>query len=361
MEGARASEYMRWAKLRSHARFNLAASGVANYPLRELPVRLEELELTGPSFYGYEPLQRALAAKCGVPAECVVAAAGTSMANHLAMAALLEPGDEVLVEHPVYEPIVAVARYLRAGVKPFARRAGDGFRLDPDEVERLAGPRTRMIVLTNLHNPSNVLAGDETLRRVGEVARKVGARVLVDEVYLDALFDRAPRSAFHLGGHFVVTSSLTKVYGLSGIRCGWILAEPALAERIWRLTDLFYSVPAHPAELLGVVALEHLDRIAARARGILEPNRRLLNAFLRSRDDLEWLEHDFGTVAFPRLRSGDAGRFCGLLRERYETSVVPGGFFGMPDHFRIGVGGDGAALEAGLERIGAALDELRRT
>ncbi|HEX2094921.1 MAG TPA: pyridoxal phosphate-dependent aminotransferase, partial [Longimicrobiaceae bacterium] len=323
------SEYLRWAKLCSHARFNLATSGLANFPLAELPVRLEELELSGPSFYGYEPLQRALAARCGVPVECVVAAVGTSMANHLVMAALLEPGDELLVEHPVYDPLVAVARYLRAEVKWLARRPEDGFRLDPEEVERQIGPRTRLVVLTNLHNPSNVLTGRETLREVGEIARRAGARVLVDEVYLEALFERTPPSAFHLGDPFVVTSSLTKVYGLSGIRCGWILAEPGLAERIWRLVDLFYGIPAHPAERLGVVALAHMDRIAARARGILKPNRRMLNDFLRSRDDLEWLEHDHGTIAFPRLRSGDAGRLVALLRERYETSVVPGSFFGM--------------------------------
>ncbi|HEX2092858.1 MAG TPA: aminotransferase class I/II-fold pyridoxal phosphate-dependent enzyme, partial [Longimicrobiaceae bacterium] len=164
-----------------------------------------------------------------------------------------------------------------------------------------------------------------------------------------------------LGATFVVTSSLTKVYGLSGIRCGWVLAEPALAERIWRLVDLFYGIPAHAAELLSVVALEHMEAVTARARAILEPNRRILNDFLRSRDDLEWLEHDHGTVAFPRLRSGSAERLVALLREKYETSVVPGSFFGMPEHFRIGIGGDGVELEAGLERLGRALDELRCT
>src|SRR5947208_991156 len=97
------SAYMEWAKLRSGARYNLAASGVMNYPLSGLPVKLEDLEINGPTIYGYAPLQERLARKNGVSVENVVAAAGTSMANHLAMATTIEPGDEVLVEEPTYE------------------------------------------------------------------------------------------------------------------------------------------------------------------------------------------------------------------------------------------------------------------
>ena len=354
------SAYMEWAKTRSHARFNLAISGVANYPLAELPVRLEDLELSGPSYYGYEPLQRRLAAKCGVPAECVVAAAGTSMANHLAMAATLEPGDQVLIERPTYELLLSTARYFGAEVRRFPRRFEDGFCLDPREVERNLTPHTRLIVLTNSHNPSGALAEEDALRQTGELARSVGARVLVDEVYLDAAFARAPRSAFHLGEHFLSTSSLTKVYGLSGLRCGWVLAAPALAERMWRLNDLFAVIPAHPAERLSVIALDHLDRIAARARALLEANRRLLERFLDSREDLRAVRAACGTTAFPRLERGSVEALCAGLRENYDTSIVPGEFFEMPEHFRIGIGGETQNVAEGLRRLGAALDELAK-
>ena len=355
------SAYMEWAKTRSHARFDLATSGVANYPLAELPVRLEDLELSGPSYYGYEPLQRRLAAKCGVPAECVVAATGTSMANHLALAATLEPGDDVLIEHPTYEPLVSTARYLGAEVRRFSRRFEDGFRLDPHNLERNLTPRTRLIVVTNSHNPSSVLTEEKTLQQVGEIARSVGARVLVDEVYLDATFSRTTHSAFHLGQHFLATSSLTKVYGLSGLRCGWVLAAPELATRMWRLNDLFGVIPAHPAERLSVIALDHLGRIAVRAFRLLETNRRLLERFLDSRGDLRAVRPECGTTAFPRLLRGNVETLCVLLREKYETSVVPGKFFEMPEHFRIGMGGEPPDLAAGLERLGAALDELAGT
>jgi aspartate/methionine/tyrosine aminotransferase len=356
---AMSSPYIEWAKTRSQARFNLASSGVMNYPLALLPVKITDLELSGPSFYGYEPLQAALAAKASVPRECVVAATGTSMANYLAMAAVLEPGDEALVEEPTYEPLLAVAQYLGAKVKRLVRDAETGFALDAAAVERSVSARTRLVVLSNLHNPTSALAGQDTLRRVGEVARGVGARVLVDEVYLETLFEDAPPSAFHLGEEFITTNSLTKVYGLSGLRCGWILASEELAQRMWRLNDLFGNIPAHAAELLSCVALEHLDQIAARSRTLLETNAVLLNSFLASRDDLDYLPHKFGTVSFPRLKRGSADELCALLAVKYETSVVPGRFFERPQHFRIGIGGDTDALKEGLDRLGRALDEMR--
>lgn len=352
------SSYIEWAKTRSQARFNLATSGMIHYPIAELGARIEDIELSGPSWYGYEPLQQALATKCAVATENVVAATGTSMANFLAMAAILEPGDEVVVESPAYDPLVSAASFLGAQVKRFARRFEEGFRVDPTVVEHAVTDRTRLIVITNMHNPSSALIDNDTLSQVGEIARRVGARVLVDEVYLEALFDKFPGSAFHLGPEFVATGSLTKAYGLSGLRCGWVLAERELTNSIWRLNDLFANVPAHPAERLSVVALQKIDTIADRTRALLERNRPLLNRFLDSRDDLETIRPGFGTVVAPRVRYGRVDELCSLLRDKYETSVVPGRFFEMPNHIRIGIACDSEMLAGGLERLGAALDEL---
>lgn len=352
------SAYIEWSKLRSKARFSLATSDVLHFPLSELPVRIEDLEITGPSEYGYAPLQERLAAKAGVAPENVVHAQGTSMANHLALAALLESGDEVLIEEPTYEAILSAAQYLGAKIRRFPRKFEAGFQVDAREVERAISPRTRLIVITNLHNPSGVRTSDATLRLVGEIAQSLGAHVLVDEVYLEACFDSPWQPAFRLGLNFVSTSSLTKAYGLSGLRCGWILAAPALAQRMWRLNDLFGVMAAHPAERLSVIALDHLPKIAARAKKILATNRALVKMFLDSRKDLLAIWPEAGTTVFPQLSSGHADAFCQLLREKYETSVVPGRFFDAPEHFRIGVGGDTEILREGLSRIAGALDEL---
>jgi aspartate/methionine/tyrosine aminotransferase len=355
------SDYMHWAKTRSSARFNLAVSGMLDLPFSELQLQTDELknlELTRGGGYGYMPLQEELAKRLGVGTDSIVAATGTSLANHLAMAALVGPGDEVLMERPTYEPLLAVASYLGATIKRFDRRFEDDFKILPDAIERNLSSRTRLIVITNPHNPSGVLTDKETLRQIGDLARRAHAHVLVDEVYLEALFEGRPPTAFHLGREFVVTSSLTKAFGLSGLRCGWIVAAPDVAERIWRLNDLFGVMAAHPAEQLSVIALKRIDQISARARALLEKNHELVNRFLDSRSDLEAVRPKYGTIVFPRLRRGDTEKLIELLRVKYETSVVPGRFFEMPNHFRLGFSGRTEILAEGLRRLSSALDEF---
>jgi aspartate/methionine/tyrosine aminotransferase len=127
---------------------------------------------------------------------------------------------------------------------------------------------------------------------------------------------------------------------------------------MWRLNDLFGNIPAHAAELLSCVALSNLNQIAAQSKARLERNHSLLTGFLaRHQEQLHSVDPQYGTVVFPRLVGGRVDDFCNLLREEYETSVVPGIFFEMPDHFRIGIGGDTEMVEEGLERLGTALDK----
>jgi aspartate/methionine/tyrosine aminotransferase len=351
----RRSDYMLWAKTQSRAKFNLATSGVGPFPLAELPVTIDQLEINGDSTYGYTPLQRAIARKCGADPDCVVAAAGTSMANHLAMAALIDPGDEVLIEQPTYELLTSALLYLGAALKTFVRDQDNEYALDPAAVRQAITPKTKLIVITNLHNPSSVLASDSAMREIGDLARSVGAHVLVDEVYLDAVYTKTPASSFHLGPEFIVTNSLTKVYGLSGLRCGWILAKPDLARAMWRLNDLFSSIPAHPAEQLSVVALENLDLIRERARQVVEADRVLLKEFLAAQEDVSAPDTKFGTTAILRLAKGNVGNFLTLLRAAHETSAVPGHFFDLPNHFRVGMGVDTEMFREGLQRISRAL------
>jgi hypothetical protein len=346
---------MHWSKTQSRARFNLATSGVAAFPLRELPVDLRQLEINGENSYGYAPLQAAIAEHHGVDPECVVESAGTSMANHLAMAAIIEPGDEILIEHPTYGPILDVAHYLEAKVKRFRRIEENGWAVDPAEVSRSVTAKTRLIVITNLHNPTSALTPDSVLREIGDIARTIGALVLVDEVYLDAVYEETPRTSFHLGPEFVVTSSLTKVYGVSGLRCGWILARPELAWKMRRLNDLYSATPVYPGELLSVIAFQHLNLLRERARRTLEADRKLLRDFLEQQPALAAVPTDWGTTSFVRLCAGDADIFLERLQSEFETSAVPGRFFEMPDHFRIGMGVNTEMFSEGLNRLGRAL------
>ena len=351
---------MQWAKKRPKVKYDLALSGILNLPFPELEATIEDIDLNGDNSYGYAPLVGALAEYCQVARENVVTiSGGTSMANHLAMAAAIEHGDEVLIEQPTYEPLLALAQYFGANIKRFPRRAEDNYRIDIDELSANVSENTRLIVLTNLHNPSSMLTDEETLRRIGDIANTTGTRVLVDEVYLEAMFEDAPRSSVHLGPQFISTSSLTKGYGLSGLRCGWILAEPELAERMRLLHDVFGAIGPQPAERLSVLALRKLPKFVARAKNILQTNRAVLNDFLDSREDLEATRSEHGTTSFPLLMKGRVDDLSGVLQEKYDTAIVPGRFFESPQHFRIGMCAESELFKIGVERLGAALDELR--
>jgi len=346
------SDYMHWAKFKSPVRYALTSSEVPHFHMDQLDWSKADLDCDGASHPRYAPLRQRIAARYGVAVDQVVAADGTSMANFLVMAALIVPGDEVLVEHPTYEPLLGAASFLGATITRFERNPEDGFRLDPANVRAAMSDRTKLIVLTNLHNPSGALAGETELRAIADL----GPRILIDEVYLDAA---GQRSAVHLGPAFVITNSLTKVYGLSGLRCGWILAEPELAERMWRLNDLFGVNQAHQAERLACVALDHIDEVIGDNPAMLAANRAAFNAFLAGRDDISCAPAEHGITAFPRWGGGDTQRLDDRLRATYDTAVVPGRWFEMPDHFRIGFGLPIDDFAEGLSHLGRALDDLR--
>lgn len=352
------SPYMHWAKTRQASRYTLAVSGIKSLSLAELGAAWDDLALDGGDEYGFPALRAALAAKAGVSDDRIVLATGTSGANHLAFESLLDSGDEVAMERPGYEPMEMLARHLGANVRYFPRRSENGFRVDPADVAEAVTSKTRLIVLSNLHNPTSVATDEATLRAVGAIAERSAAKVLVDEVYLDAAFDSAPPSAGRLGDVFVVTTSLTKVFGLNGLRCGWIVAEPALASRIWQLKNLFGVNEAHPAACLSLCALRRSGEILARARLILEANRAAWESFLAGREDLAVEGESRGTTVFPRVLSCHADALCAHLRERYETSLVPGRFFGEPAYVRVGLCGDPEIFREGLARLGSALSDL---
>src|SRR5262249_14848989 len=161
---------------------------------------------------------------------------------------------------------------------------------------------------------------------------------------------------FHLDPErFVVTNSLTKAYGLSGIRCGWVLAAPELVEHMWHLHDIHSGTPVFPGEQLSAIAFEKLTQIAQEQKSRLDANRSLLRRFLDSRDDLDCFWPDHGTVVLPRLKKGSVDELCDLLRKDFEVTVVPGRFFECPDRFRIGVGGMTEDVKAALVALGRGL------
>lgn len=350
--------YMEWVKTRVPARYEIGGSGVTPVRIDEFPEAREAVDVSGFNLYGYKPLLKALSEYYEVTPEQVVTTQGTSMANYLAIAASVHEGDEVLVEKPAYEPLLDIPLMLGCKVNRFQRRFKSGFQLDLDHIASRITKRTKLIVMTNLHNPSGVLASEEELRAVAKLARKVGAVLMVDEVYMDFLFENRPRSAVHFGPNVLVTCSLTKVYGLDGLRCGWVLAPPKLAKAMWRLQDFFGVNGAMPAETISVAAFQHLQRFQERTRKIIDGNRPIVEQFMSAHQDkLKWIVPDAGPVCFPKLLSGDVDGLCEILREQYDVGVIPGHFFEMPKHFRLGFGGSTENLKTGLALLSQALSQ----
>ncbi|MBL8203548.1 MAG: pyridoxal phosphate-dependent aminotransferase [Blastocatellia bacterium] len=353
------SVYMTWAKHHAGAKYNLANSGILGCESGELTFTLNDVMLNGPNHEGFAPLKEAIARRYGVNADNVVISQGTSMANFLTMATLLERDDEVLIEQPAYDPFLAAASYLGANVKRVVRRFENGYQLDLNELKNLISTRTKLIVLSNPHNPSGVNINTETLAQVGDLAATVGASVLVDEVYRDILFEDAEPVALHLGDHFITTSSLTKAYGLSGLRCGWILCEPELAERMRRMNDLFGAVGSMPSDSLALAAFRQLDSLLERTRTIMEPNQYLIRNFLQAHEEfLDYVLPKHSMTVFPRLKHFDDSEPLHNLLRRYETSIVPGKFFEDARHFRLGFAVKTADVETGLGFLSNTLHQL---
>jgi aspartate/methionine/tyrosine aminotransferase len=331
------TRYISWA-LQFYGRvpFDLASSGIPAVKWSELGIPSPEID--DPS--AYLSLKNAIARYNDVSPDEVTPALGTAHAIFLAYAALLSPGDEILVEHPGYEPLTRAAEGLGAVVRTFERRREDGFRVIPERVAAAIGQRTRAIVVTSLHNPTGVRVDDATLRELAEIAAARGAHLLVDEVY--APFDALPedgifrRSARKLANNVVAIASLTKCYGLGVHRVGWVLGPEAITERAHAASvATFGHMPLTHASY-GAAAFGAIGRLAVRAKSLLAGKREIAERWAHSLPNAHWsapADGLYGLVTLPgrgdllsriEARARDAGVLVGA-----------GTFFGAPESFRL--------------------------
>lgn len=358
-------DYIRWAKSLPTAEINLARSGIEHCPASLLRLDARDLVANLPATYGYAPLKAAIAARYGVSVDRVfTVSGGTSFANWVACAAAAHGASrsgEALVERPTYEPLVKVPEALGFRIRRFDRRFADGFAIDLKHFASRITPKTRLAVISNLHNPSGGRVDLATLARMARLLARVGAVLLVDEVYLECLFRDHPESCVHAGPNVLTTNSLTKAYGLDGLRAGWILGPPRLIRRAGLVNDLMTNNGVAPGERMALAAFRRQRDIDRRAHGILDPNLARVRRFFAGEPRLDVHVPEGGNVAFPRLPAGTNGdRFAAHLLTRHSTLVVPGRFFGAPRHIRISFGCARPLLARGLANISAALDVFTR-
>jgi aspartate/methionine/tyrosine aminotransferase len=356
-------QYIAWAKSAPKVRINLARSGVEPAPAALLKLKAKDLVTALPVRYGYGPLREAIARRYRVDTDGVFSiSGGTSFATWLACAAALDGcgrGAEVLVERPTYEPLIRIPEMLGHRVRRFERRFDAGYAVDLDHFRSKVTRRTRLAIVSNLHNPSGVRIPMDTLRAMAAALARVRGYLLVDEVYLESTFGRRPDSCVHAGPNLLTTNSLTKAYGLDGLRAGWILGPPALIARAGRINDLLTNNSVAPGEQMTLAAFRRLAAIDRRAHAILDPNLATLRRFLRRERRLDAVPPDGGSIAFLKLpRRVDADRFADHLVRRYGTLVVPGRFFESPGYIRISFGCTPSVLSRGLANITRALNDV---
>jgi aspartate/methionine/tyrosine aminotransferase len=351
--------YMRWAKEHSsvHA-IDLTVSSAPPLPLP--PIRDYEGHRQHPTGDGDRAVEERIAARYGVPPDHVLFVPGSTMGNFLLVFLLLERDAPVAAELPVYENLPGLVRLLGGSVISLRRHAALGYRMDRPEVLASLHCGARLILLTDLHNPSGAHLPDEDFESLRELATAHGATILVDEVYRDFL-PGAVSTAYRAGDpSVVVTSSLTKVYGLGALRAGWILCPPDLRRRAAELLDWLTVVPPTPVAAAAEAAFDTIDERLAHARESTRGGHEAFSRWLAGRTDVSCVTPSAGVVAFPRLEGiADTEPLCDWLRRERDTAFVPGRFFGDPTRIRIAAGAPADRLTAGLESLDEALPRFR--
>jgi aspartate/methionine/tyrosine aminotransferase len=352
------TRYLEWARnLYGQVRFDLATSGMPTVGICELGIPAAE-SVDDPR--GWALLREAVAEHNGVPVEQSIATLGTSHALWLAYAALTSPGDDVLVEDPAYEPLVRAADGLGVRVLRFDRPANEGFAIDPDRIARALTPHTRLVCLTNLHNPSGVRADEGSLRDLARALEPHGAFLVVDEVYaaFDTFVDGRgvfSGSARNLAPNVVAVSSLTKCYGLGPHRIGWLLGPADIVRRAGDAITATCGLLPLPHAHVALRAFARIATLANRSRALLGCKRDLVDTWARAQG-YEWSAPDEGLFGFATIPgAGDLTSTLESAARAREVLVAPGSFFGRPNGFRISWSAPAPVVEEGLARLALAL------
>lgn len=347
---------------------SLAASPRLGDFLDELDPDLS-LDWSGRSFQGLPELRDKVIARLGYAPQCsaqdVLITAGTAEANFLAISNLVGPGDEMIVDVPGWPQPLVLGEALGAVIKKLPRHENTGWAFDLDELAALMTAQTRLIFICNPNNPTGHLLSAAELARVVNLADRVGAYVLTDEVYrgLEWSDCRTP-SAASLYERGISTGSVSKALGLQGLRTGWLVCRDAkLVFDSVVLREDTSEIMNIMGEAIASIALgeTRYRQALARARQDGITHLDLLDRFVAATPAMSWQRPAAGLIGFCRLDLPiDADEFAArLLAPPYRTFVMSGSAYGYPQHLRLGGGGgDPTALERGLERLQGLLDVL---
>lgn len=366
-----AFELERWQSIwENQVELNIAESGVEPLTLRELladsntdMARILDARLGYPQTNGSEELRGRIGSLYdGAKAGNVLVTCGGAEANYLATWSLLQRGDEIVFMQPNYMQIAGIAKSLGARVKPWRLREKLSWAPDVNELAKLVRKRTKMIAVCNPSNPTGAVLSEEIMDAVCKAANKVGAWILADEVYRGAEFNGTTTASFW--GRYervLCTAGLSKAYGLPGLRTGWVVAPPKMAERLWGYHDYTSIAPTMLTDRAASFALEPQQnaRLLNRTRRILRENYPVISDWLAKHEDIfSHVAPRAGAIAWIGFRKKrNTARVAEELRAKKRVLLVPGEQFGMAGYLRIGFGENTEKLRKALVRFDEWLRE----
>jgi aspartate/methionine/tyrosine aminotransferase len=343
---------------------NLSESSVWDARLGVWSKDLNDLVLCYAAHRGDGELRAAIAAASdGVRADDVIAVPGAAAALFIINSSLLDAGTAMVVARPNYVTNIETPRLIRCVMKFLDLKFENRFEMDMDEVKALVTPETKLISLTYPHNPTGAVMTEKQLRELIEIAERQGCYLLVDETYRDLHREACPPLAASLSERAISVSSLSKAYGLPGIRMGWIITRNRdLQELFLAGKEQIFICNSVVDEEIARRVLEERETLLADIRKRLDENFTIVCDWMKKEKNLEWVQPEGGVVSLPRMKEGapiNTEKFYRILLEKFATYVGPGHWFGMSDrYFRLGYGWEPKdKVAAGVKNVSAALAE----
>jgi aspartate/methionine/tyrosine aminotransferase len=351
---------------------NLADSSVKCANVSDLlagedPRPLVELPLYYPEVNGTALLRERIAALYpNTSAANVLVTVGAAQANWMVCNTLLEPGDEVIVVSPGYRQVWGLAKNAGCRVKETQLRRENNWRLDLSELESLAGPKTKLISIVNPNNPTGSILSREEMARIVSICQQTGAWLHADEVYRGTEFagDETP-SFWGMYERVICVNSLSKAYGLAGLRIGWAIASPEMIEELWRRHEYAVIAASGPSMKLAEIALQPAKRkmLLDRQRRLSREGHAVLENWVQAQDGRFSVSPAVATsIAFVGYNFDmPSAELAGHIRKKASVLVAPGAYLGTENHLRITVGYEPEKVRKALDRIGVIAEELART
>jgi len=339
------------------ARYNISLSDMLPASLSEVGLKIDDLNLAESFPSGSPELRKLLAEQHGVRPENVLVTASCSEANLDVCASLLKPGDDAIVVMPNYPPLRDLPKGIGANVKGFRLRPEDDFVLEVKALGKAITKKTRLVIFTNINNPTSSMVSGEQLSEVAAMAKSKNFHVLWDETFRELGFEKRPPTAAMYGDRMVVTNTMSKVYGMGSLKLGWIVAGGVALRRILNFTEYNTVSSSSLSDRIALAVLKDKGRFIERARRIIDSNRPVVEDWLQRNDKVHWNDPGVGNVSFPSVDC-DVDRLASILIKDHSTIIAPGSYFGMKGRFRLGFGRKTEDLVAGLENFDTALKTM---